>query len=160
MRTLPRALVVLIGVAACDLTATNLNNPDRDRLLRTPGDVEAVVGQLYQNFHNATIGGSNEAVNPQLLVSGMESFSGLGNFDMGVRAAVPRGSPHVPSGRGNTASAGNLRDFQRLSTTSRSAADALRRLACPGFSFWVAARGIPAKGFARFGCGFWFARLR
>jgi len=153
MRTLPRALVVLIGVAACDLTATNLNNPDRDRLLRTPGDVEAVVGQLYQNFHNATIGGSNEAVNPQLLVSGMESFSGLGNFDMGVRAAVPRGSPHVPNGRGNTASAGNLRDFQRLSTTSRSAADALRRLASPGFSFGDAARDIRGKAFAQFGLG-------
>src|SRR5947207_14237678 len=100
MRTLPRALVVLIGVAACDLTATNLNNPDRDRLLRTPADVEAVVSQLYQNFHNATIGGSNEAVNPQLLVSGMESYSGLGNFDMGVRGAIPAGAPPSPTAGG------------------------------------------------------------
>src|SRR5256886_3823021 len=119
MRPLPRALVVLVGIAACDLTATNLNNPDRDRLLRTPGDVEALVGQLFQNFHNATVGGSNEAVNPQLLVSGMESFSGLGNFQMGVRAAVPRANPHVDNNRGNAGEAGNLRDFQRLSTTDR-----------------------------------------
>jgi len=153
MRTVLRALVVLIGVAACDLTATNLNNPDRDRLLKTPADVEAVVSQLYQNFHNATIGGSNEAVNPQLLVSGMESYSGLGNFDMGVRGAIPRGSPHVPNGRGNTASAGNLRDFQRLSTTSRSAADVLRRIATPGFSFGDAARDARGKAFAQFGLG-------
>ena len=153
MRTVLRALVVVIGVAACDLTATNLNNPDRDRLLRTPADVEAVVSQLYQNFHNATIGGSNEAVNPQLLVSGMENYSGLGNFDMGVRGAIPRGNPHVPNGRGNSASAGNLRDFQRLSTTSRSAADALRRMATAGFTFGDAARDARGKAFAQFALG-------
>ena len=93
MRTALRALLVLIGVTACDLGVTNINNPDRDRLLRTPADVEALIGQSYQNFHNATIGGSNEAVNPQLLVSGMENYSGLGNFDMGVRGAIPRGCP-------------------------------------------------------------------
>ena len=132
MRTALRALLVLIGVAACDLGVTNINNPDRDRLLRTPADVEALIGQSYQNFHNATIGGSNEALNPQLLVSGMESFSGLGNFQMGVRAAIPRANPHVDNNRGNAGEAGNLRDFQRLSTTSRAAADALRRLAVPG----------------------------
>jgi len=153
MRPLPRALVVLVGIAACDLTATNLNNPDRDRLLRTPGDVEALVGQLFQNFHNATVGGSNEAVNPQLLVSGMESFSGLGNFQMGVRAAVPRANPHVDNNRGNAGEAGNLRDFQRLSTTSRSAADALRRLAAPGFTFGDAARDARGKAFGQFALG-------
>jgi len=153
MRTLLRALVVLIGVAACDLTATNLNNPDRDRLLKTPGDVENLVGQLYQNFHNATIGGSNDAVNPQLLVSGMESFSGLGNFQMGVRAAVPQANPHVDNNRGNAGEAGNLRDFQRLSTTSRTAADALRRIATPGFTFGDAGRDVRGKAFAQFVLG-------
>src|SRR2546422_8759108 len=153
MRTMQGALIVLIGVAACDLTATNLNNPDRDRLLRTPAAVEALVGQLSQNFHNASIGGSNEALNPQLLVSGMESFSGLGNFQMGVRAAVPRANPHVDNNRGNAGEAGNLRDFQRLSTTSRTAADALRRLASPGFTFGDAGRDVRGKAFAQFVLG-------
>jgi len=153
MRTVLRALLVLIGVAACDLGVTNVNNPDRDRLLRTPADVEALIGQLYQNFHNATIGGSNEALNPQLLVSGMESFSGLGNFQMGVRAAIPRANPHVDNNRGNAGEAGNLRDFQRLSTTSRAAADALRRLAVPGFSFGDASRDARGRAFAQFALG-------
>ena len=153
MRTALRALLVLIGVAACDLGVTNINNPDRDRLLRTPADVEALIGQSYQNFHNATIGGSNEALNPQLLVSGMESFSGLGNFQMGVRAAIPRANPHVDNNRGNAGEAGNLRDFQRLSTTSRAAADALRRLAVPGFSFGDASRDARGRAFAQFALG-------
>jgi hypothetical protein len=153
MRIVLRVLVVLIGVAACDLGVTNLNNPDRDRLLRTPGDVEALVGQLYQNFHNATIGGSNTALNPQLLVSGMESFSGLGNFEMGVRAAIPRNIPHVPNGRGNSGEAGNLRDFQRLSTTSRAAADVLRRQAASGFSFGSPDRDQRGKAFSQFALG-------
>lgn len=159
MRTLQRALFVLIGVAACDLGVTNTNNPDRDRLLRTPADVESLIGQLYQNFHNATIGGSNDGLNPQLLVSGMESFSGLGNFQMGVRAAVPRANPHVDNNRGNPGEAGNLRDFQRLSTTARTASDALRRMATPGFTIGSAARDQRAKAFAQFVLGLTLGHL-
>src|SRR5437763_4669884 len=108
MRTALRALLVLIGVTACDLGVTNINNPDRDRLLRTPADVEALIGQSYQNFHNATIGGSNEALNPQLLVSGMESFSGVGNCQMALRAATPRANPHVGNNRGYAAEGDSL----------------------------------------------------
>ena len=50
MRPLPRALVVLVGIAACDLTATNLNNPDRDRLL----DIVGTGGDASHTFNIST----------------------------------------------------------------------------------------------------------
>jgi hypothetical protein len=160
MRMVPRALVVLIGVAGCDLAVTNVSNPDRDRLLRTPADVEELIGQLYQSFNNATIGGttatgavSNDQLQPQLLTSGMESYSGNANFQMGPRGAIPRGSPHIDNGRGNAGETGNLRDFQRLSITARAAADGLRRLAAPGFTIGSAASDARAKAFAQFSLG-------
>jgi len=159
MRTLQRVVLVVVfglgAVAACNepLDVANLNNPDRDRLLRTPADVEALIGQLYQNFNNATIGGSNDGLQPQLLTSGMESYSGNANFQMGPRGAIPRGNPHVDNGRGNPGEAGNLRDYQRLSVTARSAADGLRRLATPDFTIGSAARDVRAKAFAQFALG-------
>jgi hypothetical protein len=159
MRNLQRVvLAVVFGVSAviaCSepLNVTNLNNPDRDRLLRTPADVEALIGQLYQQFNNATIGGSNDGLQPQMLTSGMESYSGNANFEMGPRGAIPRGVPHIPNGRGNPAQAGNLRDFQRLSVTARSASDGLRRLAASGFTLGSAAQDARAKAFGQFMLG-------
>ena len=159
MQSLQRViLVVAFGVSAVvackePLNVSNLNNPDRDRLLRTPGDVEALIGQLYQNFNNAVIGGSNDGLQPQMLTSGLESYSGNANFEMGPRGAIPRGNPHIPNGRGNPAQAGNLRDFQRLSVTARSASDGLRRLAASGFSLGSAAQDARAKAFGQFMLG-------
>jgi hypothetical protein len=160
MRIVSRALVVLIGVAGCDLAVTNVNDPDRDRLLRTPADVEELIGQLYRSFNNATIGGttatgaaSNDQLQPQLLTSGMESYSGNANFQMGPRGAIPRANPHVDNGRGNAGETGNLRDYLRLSVTARSAADGLRRLGTPGFTIGSAARDAQAKAFAQFALG-------
>lgn len=163
MRTMQSAaLAVLVGFAACaePLSVTNINNPDRDRVLRTPADVEALIGQLYQNLNNATIGGTtatgavnNDVLQPQLLTSGMESYSGNANFEMGPRGAIPRGNPHVVNSRGNPGQAGNLRDFQRLSVTARSASDGLRKLASAGFSLGDAARDARAKAFGQFMLG-------
>ena len=156
MRTFQSALlVVVVGLAACKepLDVTNVNNPDRDRVLAKPLDVEVLIGQLYQNFINATIGGSNNGLQPQLLTSGMESYSGNANFQMGPRGAIPRGSPHVPNGRGNPGEEGNLRDFQRLSVTARTAADALKRLSAPGFTIATPARDARALAFGQFVLG-------
>jgi len=156
MRTLQRAvLVAVIGLAGClgTLDVTNANNPDRDRVLRTPADVEALISQLYQNFNNATIGGSNDGLAPQIRSSGMESYSGNANFQMGPRGAIPRANPHVDNGRGNAGEGGNLRDFQRLSVTSRSASDGLRKLATAGFSLGSPAQDARGKAFAQFALG-------
>jgi hypothetical protein len=78
---------------------------------------------------------------------------------MGVRAAVPRANPHVDNNRGNAGEAGNLRDFQRLSTTSRSAADALKRLAVAGFTFGDPSRDVRGKAFAQFALGLTLGHL-
>jgi len=88
-----------------------------------------------------------------MLTSGLESYSGNANFEMGPRGAIPRGVPHIPNGRGNPAQAGNLRDFQRLSVTARSASDGLRRLAASGFSLGSAAQDARAKAFGQFMLG-------
>lgn len=40
-------LVAVAGTACADLEVTNLNNPDRDRAISTPGDVENLIAGAY-----------------------------------------------------------------------------------------------------------------
>src|SRR5215213_388284 len=112
------AVVVLGGLVACDdpLQVDNENNPDTERVLRRPTDVEQLVGDSYKTSHRATLGGetvfnfgANDALQPQLLVMGLESYSSNANFGMAVRAGLPR--TFVNNQRGNPVQAGNARDF-------------------------------------------------
>ena len=48
LRTLAlTGLVAVAGTACADLEVTNLNNPDRDRAISTPGDVENLIAGAY-----------------------------------------------------------------------------------------------------------------
>jgi hypothetical protein len=42
-------LLAVAGTACADLEVTNLNNPDRDRAISTPGDVENLIAGAYTN---------------------------------------------------------------------------------------------------------------
>jgi len=112
--------------------------------------VEALIGQLYQNFNNATIGGLNDGLQPQLLTSGMESYSGNANFDMNVRGGIPRG--FVDNSRGNSGENIHLRDWQVLHRAARSAAIGLARINA-GVAFGSAPRDQRNKAFAWFVMG-------
>jgi len=141
--------VLAFGFMACKdtLVVEDATDPDRDRSLSRPGDVETFIGATYAQIQNATLGGSNDDLQTQLQVMGMENTSALANFAMGPRGAVPRRP--IDNTRNGTGSAGNYRDFQVLTRAARMAAmgvNAMNRLGTLG-SASVDAR---ARSFARF----------
>ncbi len=130
-------LVVLVGLTACKdtLSVDNINNPDRDRVLARPADVEALIATGYQSVHRGTLGaatvpgqggGQNDALQPELLVMGLESNSALSNFGMGPRATRPRN--FINNQRGDPISPGNYRDWFVMGSTARTMSSALARL--------------------------------
>src|SRR5207247_772620 len=82
-----------------------------------PADVETFIGSTYAQIQNATLGGSNDDLQTQLQVMGMENTSALANFAMGPRGAVPRRP--IDNTRNGTGSAGNYRDFQVLTRAAQ-----------------------------------------
>ena len=129
--------VLALAFMACKdtLVVDNQTDPDRDRALSRPGDVETFIGSTYAQIQNATLGGSNDDLQTQLQVMGMENTSALANFAMGPRGAVPRRP--IDNTRNGTGSAGNYRDFQVLERAARMPAmgiNAMNRLGTLGSS--------------------------
>ena len=129
MRTFRYVLsgAALIVLAACKdtLLVDNQNQADRNRALGTFTDLEAFLGSGYATAHNAVLG-ANDALQTQMLVMGLENISGLANFAMGPRGAVPRVQiDNQPNGTGD---AGNLRDFTFGHRAARIASLSLAKL--------------------------------
>ena len=150
--------VLALAFMACKdtLVVDNQTDPDRDRALSRPGDVETFIGSTYAQIQNATLGGSNDDLQTQLQVMGMENTSALANFAMGPRGAVPRRP--IDNTRNGTGSAGNYRDFQVLERAARMPAmgiNAMTRLGTLG----SAAVDARAHSFARFVQGIAYGNL-
>jgi hypothetical protein len=160
MRTFRSVLcgAVLLAVLACKdtLLVPNSNNADRDRALGTAADLETFIGlAAYNTAHNATLAGSNDDLQTQLQVMGLENFSGLANFAMGPRGNVPRGLiDNQPNGTGD---AGNLRDFTVGHRAARIASIGLDKLRT--VSLGSLAANARAKAFAYFARGVAFGNL-
>src|SRR5205814_1832183 len=91
VRHITAGVLALAFVACKDtLVVQDLTDPDRDRALGRPADVEAFIGSTYAQIQNATLGGSNDDLQTQLQVMGMENTSALANFAMGPRGSIPR----------------------------------------------------------------------
>src|SRR6058998_209313 len=150
--------VLALGFMACKdtLLVQDLTDPDRDRALGRPADVETFIGSTYAQVQNATLGGSNDDLQTQLQVMGMENTSALANFAMGPRGAIPR-TP-IENTRNSTGSGGNYRDFQvlhraaRMATIGIAAINRLATLGSPG-------QDARARSFARFVQGVAFGNL-
>ena len=130
MRTFRYVLAgaALIVLAACKdtLVVDNQNQADRNRALGTFSDLEAFLGAGYASAHSAVLGQQNDDLQTQLLVMGFENVSGLANFAMGPRGAVPRVQiDNQPNGTGD---AGNLFDFIAGHRAARVASLALAKL--------------------------------
>jgi len=113
MRKLSVALcgALLAGLAACrdPLVVENQNNADVNHALGTPTDLENFIGATYNTVHAGTLGGGNDALNPQMFTMSLENVSGLANFAMGPRGQIPRNPiDNTPNAQGD---AGNLRDW-------------------------------------------------
>src|SRR5438477_6338753 len=147
--------VVMVGLTACTdpLVVDNSNNPDRGRVFSNAADLEQLISNTYARTHAATIGGGtvltggiNDALQPQLLVMGMENVSTLANFAMGPRGAIPRNPiTNAPGSQGNL---GNYRDWVVGHSAARMAALGIARLKT--VTLGSAARDARARAFPRF----------
>ena len=149
IHTLASAMLLTIA-AACrsDLTVENLSNPDIARVFATPASIEATIASGYQGTHNNV---TNQALWPETQMLGLETYSSLNNFNMGVRVAIPRppisnvnGSPSVFS------------EFSNLSKAARlmvNALDAHAKLTKAGNTLGTAAQDNRARAFGWFSAG-------
>ena len=126
------------GLAACkDVVAVdNVNNPDRQRTLKRPSDVEAVGSSQFQQIVNGTIG-SIARVNTGMLTSSFENASALANNGLGPRGALQRGS--IGNSRGNAYGDENFGTFRVLSFAARAESDVLVRAKASGFTLGTTA---------------------
>jgi len=82
-------MVALTSSACVDLEVTNLNAPDRERALSTPGDVEALITGAYRTWWFSQHGW---APGPALSVGADQHTSSWGNFFMKDFGSEPRAS--------------------------------------------------------------------
>lgn len=140
--------LLVLALAACNdpLAVNNLNDPDRRRVFANAADLEVFIAGLWAVQHQATIGGSNDGLQPQLAVMGLENTSALANFAMGPRGAIPRNP--ITNQRGSQGNAGNLHDWFRGHRAARQAALGISALKSLALTSPAATRR--AQLFARF----------
>src|SRR5215472_2391441 len=91
LRFVATGVLALVFVACKDtLVVQDQTDPDRNRALSRPADIEAFIGSTYAQIEDATLGGSNDDLQTQMQVMGMENTSSLANFAMGPRGSIPR----------------------------------------------------------------------
>ncbi len=132
-------IIALSGCRRDALSVIDPNNPNVSQVYGTPRDVETIINKLFQQMWNAQQG--NIGLGVQSMVMSFESHSGLANFGMGARAAIPRGP--VSNDLGNSDQDIIFNDFDKLTRNSRSAANALAAL--DRFIASRASTGSPAR---------------
>ena len=149
--------VLALAFMACKdtLLVQDVTDPDRDRALGRPADVEAFIGSTYAQIQNATLGGSNDDLQTAMQVMGMENTSALANFAMGPRGAIPR-TP-IENTRNSTGSVGDYRDWVVLHRAARMAVIGIARLNV--LTLGSPAQDARARAFARFVQGAAFGNL-
>src|SRR5689334_15101863 len=119
---------IVAGVSACntDLVVPNTNNPDIERALARPSDVESFILNSYGQMHYASFGTPNDlggtgSIMPSLQTMAFENASGLANWGLGPRSSIPRSA--IANTRGNPYETENLTVYARLPRAARLAAN-------------------------------------
>ena len=145
-------LVGLVAVACSDaLTAKNYNNPDVIRVFQQPASIEQALGTGYQQCRNTERGSD---ANAQMATMSFESYSQLGNFNMGLRGALPR-SPILNNKSAEQALNGTFSAWSRqgrLQANALKQLDALRKERGTGLATPAADLRARAMGFFNMAC--------
>jgi hypothetical protein len=138
---------IAVALVACkaDLGVPNSNNPDIGQALARPSDVESFILNSYAQMHQASFG-VNGSIMPSLLTMAFENASGLANWGMGPRSAMPRAA--IANSRGNPYEAENLVQYARLPRAARVAANGVVALRRPGFTIGSVSADQRAMAFA------------
>jgi hypothetical protein len=147
LRNLFGSVLALTLIACSDpLTVKNTDDPDRGRVFTNPADLQVFIAGLYGVMNNSTLGGSNDGLQTQMFVMGMENTSTLANFAMGPRGSIPRNP--ITNQRGSQGNLGNYHDWFRGHRAARQAA--LGIAALKDITLGSAAADARALLFARF----------
>jgi hypothetical protein len=146
--------VVALGVtiASCDLEVTNVNNPDRPRILASPAEVEALASAQFQQIISA-ISGNFNSPHSMMRTMAFENTSSLFNSGMGPRSAIPRGA--IDNSVGNREHTENFREFRLLSGVARNGTDILIAMDAEDFTLGAGreADELRLRSFAHFVTG-------
>ena len=143
-------------VVACQdnpLAVPNTANPDVSKVYGSPKDVEVIISKTFQQLWNAQQ--ANTGIGVQTMVMSFESHSGLANFGLGARAAIPRGV--ISNALGNANQTENFQDYDGLQRNARSAANgiaAINAFKAAGNTMGSNARDARAKAFGFFSLGY------
>ena len=143
-------------VVACQdnpLSVPNTANPDVSKVYGSPKDVEVIISKTFQQLWNAQQ--ANTGIGVQTMVMSFESHSGLANFGLGARAAIPRGV--ISNALGNANQTENFQDYDGLQRNARSAANgiaAINAFKAAGNTMGSNARDARAKAFGFFSLGY------
>ena len=141
------ALAVVIGLGACDLAVKNPNQPETQRVLASPVDVESLLGNYYKRWHSG-MWGSTANVQGMTNVQSFEDYSSLSNNCMGQRVGIPR-APNDNS-IGNGCAAEQSRVYFYMSEVNRVASSILATLGTTGFTLGSTNQDNRAKAFGQF----------
>jgi hypothetical protein len=146
-------LLAGIVVAGCEdaLSAKNYNNPDVGRVFQQPASIEQTLGTGYQQCRNTAVGND---MNAQMATMSFESYSQLGNFNMGLRGALPR-SPILNNKSAEQALNGTFAAWSRqgrLQANALKQLDAIREANTIALSTAAADLRARAMGFFNMGC--------
>lgn len=84
---LAAAALLCLGVAGCDLEVVNTNQPDRERALRTAGDVESLLGGAWFTWYSAS---ADLLFAPALSTMSFQHSAYPANFGMVEYSQIPR----------------------------------------------------------------------
>jgi hypothetical protein len=141
------ALALVVGVGACKLVVTNPNQPETARVLKTPADVESLLGTQYLRYHSA-FHSSLSNVWGMANVQSFEDYSSLSNNCMGQRVGIPRASNDNTIGNG--CGTEQQRTYYIHAEVARTASNVIAKLNTAGFSLGSTAQDARARAFAEF----------
>ncbi|MDQ3673622.1 MAG: hypothetical protein M3365_04525, partial [Gemmatimonadota bacterium] len=149
IRTLIRgaALAAALGLSACDLGVQNPNQPETERVLASPTDIESLLGNYYKRWHEGLYRTTNNMWG-MAAVQSFENYSSLSNNCMGQRVGIPRAGNDNTIG--NVCESENKRVYFVESEVARVASTILTRMDAPGFTLGSPAQDARARAFAEF----------
>jgi hypothetical protein len=88
-KTLATAALAVFALTGCmDLEVTNPLSPDRERALRTPGDVISLISGSYRNWYN--VGTASNSYGPILMTASYQHSATAANFGMVDFSTFPK----------------------------------------------------------------------
>jgi hypothetical protein len=138
----------LVGLAACNLTVQNPNDPETERALARPREVEALLAGQFLRWHRAIYGAAG--VSNEVNVSSLELVTSVTGFQI-----PPIGIPRAPFRNSISFQPGVFHYFA-LEEVARVTATLLDRLDQPDFILGIpgtTAQTLRAQAFGQFSRG-------